>query len=173
MKYGSLRCLFTASQAELMELVRGPGPQLKTPTLLTCNSILVIIRVIHLHVQHSTHVAMLLLNKFEEGRHVRSAEVIDCLQAREHTALRDALEVILAYVLEGKRTVKTRSFPVGEQKLRPYSGVPAHQHRCPEVKFVEKLCDENVHLQHVGHIFPLYVTEDIDEPLKVPTQSSL
>jgi hypothetical protein len=35
MKYGSLRCLFTLSQAELMVLVMGPGPQLNTPTLLT------------------------------------------------------------------------------------------------------------------------------------------
>ena len=36
----------------------------------------------------STHVAMLLLNKFEERRHVRPAEVVDGLQAREHAALR-------------------------------------------------------------------------------------
>ena len=36
----------------------------------------------------TTHVAMLLLNKFEERRHVRPAEVVDGLQAREHAALR-------------------------------------------------------------------------------------
>ena len=35
MKNGNLRWLFTVSQASLMELVRGPGPQLNTPTLLT------------------------------------------------------------------------------------------------------------------------------------------
>ena len=32
---------------------------------------------------------------------------------------------------------------------------------------MEELCDENVHLQDVGDVFPLDVAEDVDEPLKV------
>ena len=36
----------------------------------------------------NTHVAVLLLNKLEERRHVRPAEVVDGLQPREHAALR-------------------------------------------------------------------------------------
>jgi hypothetical protein len=35
MKYGNFLCLLTTSQALLIELVKGPGPQLNTPTLLT------------------------------------------------------------------------------------------------------------------------------------------
>jgi hypothetical protein len=35
MKYGNFLCLLTTSQALLMEPVKGPGPQLNTPTLLT------------------------------------------------------------------------------------------------------------------------------------------
>ena len=36
----------------------------------------------------NTHVAVLLLDKFKEGGHVRPAEVVDGLQPREHAALR-------------------------------------------------------------------------------------
>ena len=84
-------------------------------------------------------VAVLLLDEFEEGRHVGPAKVIDGLEAGEHAALGDALEVVLADV----------------------------EHRRPQIEFVEELGDEDVHFQHVGHVLALHVAQDVDEPLKV------
>ena len=42
-----------------------------------------------------------------------------------------------------------------------------YQHGGPEVELVEELRDEDVHLQHVGHVLTLHVPKDVDEPLKV------
>ena len=47
----------------------------------------------------------------------------------------------------------------------------SHQHCGSEVKFVEELRDENVHLEHVGHVLPLDVSQDVDEPLEVSVRS--
>ena len=33
------------------------------------------------------------------------------------------------------------------------------EHCCAEVKLVEELRDEDVHLQHVSHVFPLNIPE--------------
>ena len=74
-------------------------------------------------------VAVLLLDKLEEGGHVGSAEMVDGFEAGEHAAAAQALEVVLADV----------------------------EHRGPKVKLVEELGDEDVHLQHIGHIFPLNI----------------
>lgn len=46
-----------------------------------------------------TYIGVLVLYKLEKSDHIRSAEVIDCLQPCEHTALRDALKVVLTNVL--------------------------------------------------------------------------
>ena len=45
---------------------------------------------------------MFLLDKLEEGWHVRPSKVVDRLQAGEHTPLGQPLEVVLANVLERK-----------------------------------------------------------------------
>jgi hypothetical protein len=71
---------------------------------------------------------------------VRSTKMVDRLQPGEHAALGDALEVVLANV----------------------------EHRSAQIKFVEELSDEDVHLQHVGHVLALDVSQDVDEPLAVP-----
>ena len=84
-------------------------------------------------------VAVFLLHEFQEGRHVGSAEVVDRLESGEHTALGDALEVVLTDV----------------------------QHGGAQVELVEELRDEDVHLQHVGHVLALDVTQHVDEPFKV------
>ena len=41
------------------------------------------------------------------------------------------------------------------------------EHCRPQVELVEELGDEDVHLQHVGHVFPLHVPEDVNEPLEI------
>lgn len=82
---------------------------------------------------------MFLLHKFEERRHVRSTEVVDCLQSREHTGLGESLEMILTDV----------------------------QHGRSQIELVEKLSDEDVNLEDVGDILLLNVTKDVDEPLEV------
>ena len=46
-----------------------------------------------------------------------------------------------------------------------------YQHGCSEVKLVEELRDEDVHLEHVGHVLPLDVSQDVDEPLEVSVRS--
>ena len=43
---------------------------------------------------------MFLLDELEEGGHVRSAEMVDGLQAGEHAAAVETLEVVLANVLK-------------------------------------------------------------------------
>ena len=43
----------------------------------------------------------------------------------------------------------------------------SHQHGGSEVKLVEELRDEDVHFEHVGHVLPLDVSQDVDEPLEV------
>ena len=47
----------------------------------------------------------------------------------------------------------------------------SHQHGGSEVKLVEELRDEDVHLEHVGHVLPLDVSQDVDEPLEVSVRS--
>lgn len=42
-----------------------------------------------------------------------------------------------------------------------------YQHSGPEIKLMEELRYEYVYLQHVGDIFALHVTQDVDEPLEV------
>ena len=44
----------------------------------------------------------------------------------------------------------------------------SYQHSCPEVVFVKKLRDEDVHLEHVGHVLLLDVAQHIHEPLEGP-----
>ena len=82
---------------------------------------------------------MLLLDELEEGGHVRSTKVIDGLETSEHGAVAEALEVVLTDV----------------------------EHGGPQVELVEELGDEDVHLQDVGDVFPLHVSQDVDEPLEV------
>ena len=41
-----------------------------------------------------------------------------------------------------------------------------HQHGGPQVKLVEELSDEDVHLQDIGDVFPLHVPQHVDEPLE-------
>ena len=48
----------------------------------------------------TTYVAVFLLHEFEERWHVRPSKVVDGLEAGEHAALGQPLEVVLAYVLE-------------------------------------------------------------------------
>jgi hypothetical protein len=50
-----------------------------------------------------SYIAVLLLDKLEEGGHVRPAEVVDGLQAGEHTPAVQPLEVILTNVLKNKQ----------------------------------------------------------------------
>lgn len=47
-----------------------------------------------------------MLDELEEGGHVGPAEVVDGAQPREHAPVRDALEVVLADVLE-KRSLES------------------------------------------------------------------
>ena len=42
------------------------------------------------------------------------------------------------------------------------------QHSGTQVKLVEELSNEDVHLQHICHILLLHVAQYINEPLKVP-----
>ena len=65
--------------------------------------------------------------------------MVDGLEPGEHGAATQPLEVVLADV----------------------------EHRGAEVELVEELRDEDVHLQHIGHVFPLNVSEDINEPLEI------
>ena len=51
------------------------------------------------HRMRATYVVVFLLDELEEGRHVRTSEVVDSLQAREHGPVREPLEVVLANVL--------------------------------------------------------------------------
>ena len=46
----------------------------------------------------------------------------------------------------------------------------SHQHSGSEVKLVEELRDEDVHFEHVGHVLPLDVSQDVDEPLEVSVE---
>lgn len=85
------------------------------------------------------NVTVLLLNEFEERCHVGTAKVIHRFQAGEHTALRDALKMVLANV----------------------------EHGGAQIKLVEELRDEDVHLQNVGDILAFDVAQHVDEPLKV------
>ena len=70
----------------------------------------------------------------EERWHVGAAEVVDGLEPGEHGAATQPLEVVLADV----------------------------EHRGAEVELVEELRDEDVHLQHVRHVLPLNVPENIE-----------
>ena len=46
------------------------------------------------------------------------------------------------------------------------------EHCCTEVKLVEELSDENVHLEHVRDVLPLHVAEHVDEPLEVAVRGT-
>lgn len=76
------------------------------------------------------HVAVLLLDKLQERRHVRTSEVVYGFEPGEHASATQALEMVLADI----------------------------QHCGSQVKLVEELSDENMHLQHISHILLLYVT---------------
>ena len=65
--------------------------------------------------------------------------MVDGLEPGEHGAATQPLEVVLADV----------------------------EHRGAEVELVEELRDEDVHFEHVGHVLPLDVSQDVDEPLEV------
>lgn len=54
---------------------------------------------------YSTHVAVFFLDKFQERRHVRPAEMVDRFQTGEHAHFAQSLEVVLANVLE-KREIR-------------------------------------------------------------------
>ena len=47
-----------------------------------------------------THITMFLLDKFEEGGHVRPPKMVDGLQACKHAATLQPLEVIFTNILE-------------------------------------------------------------------------
>lgn len=42
-----------------------------------------------------------------------------------------------------------------------------YEHGRSQVELVEELCDEDVHLEHVCHVFVFNVAQDVDEPLEV------
>ena len=42
-----------------------------------------------------------------------------------------------------------------------------YQHGGTQVELMEELGDENVHLQDVGDVFSLHVSQHVDEPLEV------
>ena len=42
-----------------------------------------------------------------------------------------------------------------------------NQHRCAQIKLMKELCDENVHLEHLGYVFAFDITQHLNEPLKV------
>ena len=42
----------------------------------------------------------------------------------------------------------------------------SYQHCRPQVELVEELGDEDVHLQHLGDVLLLHVSQDVDEPLE-------
>ena len=44
----------------------------------------------------------------------------------------------------------------------------SYQHGGPEVVLVEELRDEDVHLEHVGHVLILDVAQHVHEPLERP-----
>ena len=47
-----------------------------------------------------------------------------------------------------------------------------YQHCCPQIKLVEELCDEDVHLQNIGHVLLLHFSENIKKPLKLSVRLS-
>jgi hypothetical protein len=137
MKYGSLRPLLTSSHADITLLVKGLGPQLNTPILLTYNSKIAKRSFKLTHAK--TYVTVSFLHKFEERGHVRSPEVINSFQSGKNGSFRKSLEMVLANV----------------------------QHRRSQIELVEKLRDEDVDLEDVRHIFLLDVAQHVDEPLEV------
>ena len=42
----------------------------------------------------------------------------------------------------------------------------SYQHSRSQVELVEELGDEDVHLQHLGDVFLLHVSQHVDEPLE-------
>ena len=42
-----------------------------------------------------------------------------------------------------------------------------YQHGSSQIELVKELCDENMHFEHIGHIFAFNVSQDIYEPLKI------
>lgn len=52
-----------------------------------------------------TYVVMRLLHKFQEGRHIRPAEVIDGFQSSEHATFAQPLEVVLANILKRRHSL--------------------------------------------------------------------
>jgi len=66
---------------------------------------------------HFADIAMLLLDKLQERRHVWSTKMIDCFQTSEHGPTTQPLEMILTNV----------------------------EHSGSQVKFMEELSDEDMH----------------------------
>ena len=54
---------------------------------------------------HLAHVAVLLLDKLEEGGHVRPTKVVDGLESSEHGAMTQTLEMVLTDVEHGLQTI--------------------------------------------------------------------
>ena len=84
-------------------------------------------------------IAVFLLYELQKGSHVRTSEMVNCLQTGEHAPLGYALEVVLADV----------------------------EHCCTQIELVEELRDKDMHLQDVGHVLPLHITQHVDEPFKM------
>ena len=78
--------------------------------------------------------------------------MVDGLQSSEHGSPAQTLEVILA-------DVEHRGPDQWEVSIVSVDQSEASCDDLPEVKLVEELSDENVHLQHIGHIFSLNVPE--------------
>jgi len=113
MKYGNFLPLFTSSHAVITLFVSGLGPQLNTPILLTCDNIIsIILSIITIAViiesggmenskkwNQDTYVAVLLLNKFQKWRHVRSTEMVYRFQPGKHAHFAQSLKVVFTNVL--------------------------------------------------------------------------
>lgn len=81
---------------------------------------------------------MFLLDKFQERRHVRPAEMVDRFQTSEHAHFAQSLEVVLANVLENKKFEKITSGNNNDTSN-------THQHGRSQVEFVEELSDKYVY----------------------------
>jgi len=93
---------------------------------------------------HFAHVAVLLLDKLQEGGHIRTSEMVDSLQSGEHAATAETLEMVLTDV----------------------------QHCGSEVKLVEELGDEYVHFQHVCHVLLFHVAKHVDKPFEIAVRGT-
>lgn len=85
-------------------------------------------------------------------------------QSGKHAHFAQSLEVVFAYVLKKKhvQNVDNKFGSAGSRRLGS-----TYQHGGSQIEFVEKLCDEYVYLQDVGHVFSLDVAQHVDEPFEV------